>query len=82
MAALIKLAFMALGFVVGAIEALWQAAATYLADAPALGIVFPLFIGLLVPLRMMLERWFKPEHLALLDAEETPEDEEDRAPLL
>lgn len=40
MAALIKLAFMALGFVVGAIEALWQAAATYLADAPALGIVF------------------------------------------
>ena len=54
----------------------------WVVKASALGIVFPLFIGLLVPLRMMLERWFKPEHLALLDAEETPEDEEDRAPLL
>jgi len=44
----------------------------------ALGILFPLFIGLLVPVRMLLDRWFTPEHLALLDAEELPEDEETR----
>lgn len=42
----------------------------------ALGILFPLFIGLLVPVRMVMARFFKQEHLALLDAEETPEEEE------
>lgn len=44
----------------------------------AIGIVFPLFIGLLVPVRMLLKRFFKPEHLALLDAHEAPEEEEYR----
>jgi hypothetical protein len=43
-----------------------------------LGILFPVFIGLLVPVRMSLDRFFKEEHLALLDAEELPEDEEFR----
>jgi mannitol/fructose-specific phosphotransferase system IIA component (Ntr-type) len=40
-----------------------------------LGILFPLFIALLVPVRMVLDRMFKAEHLALLDAEEEPEEE-------
>ena len=42
------------------------------------GILFPLFIALLVPVRLGLERIFKPEHLALLDAEEEPQEVEDR----
>jgi mannitol/fructose-specific phosphotransferase system IIA component (Ntr-type) len=41
----------------------------------AVGILFPLFIALLVPIRMLLDRFFEPEHLALLDAEEEPEQE-------
>ena len=44
----------------------------------AVGILFPLFIGLLVPVRMGLSRIFTAEHLALLDAEEELEDEEHR----
>ena len=43
-----------------------------------IGILFPLFIGLLVPVRMLLAKYFKPEHLALLDAHEEPEEEEYR----
>jgi len=41
----------------------------------ALGILFPLFIALLVPVRMLMGRYFNHEHLALLDAEEHPEEE-------
>lgn len=44
-----------------------------------LGILFPLFIGLLAPVRMRMEKHFPAEHLALLDAEEMPEEEEQRA---
>jgi len=44
----------------------------------AIGILFPVFIALLVPVRMLLDRFFEPEHLALLDAEEEPEQEEHR----
>ena len=44
----------------------------------AVGILFPLFIGLLVPVRMLLPRFFRGEHLALLDAEEEPAQEEYR----
>ena len=44
----------------------------------ALGILFPLFIALLAPVRLIMGKRFKPEHLALLDAEELPEDEENR----
>lgn len=46
--------------------------------ASALGILFPLFIALLVPIRMSMDKYFHDEHLALLDAEEMPEEEEER----
>lgn len=39
------------------------------------GILFPLFIAMLVPLRLLLNRWFQAEHLALLDADEQADDE-------
>lgn len=38
-----------------------------------IGLLFPVFIGLLVPLRAHLDRYFKPEHLMALDSEESPE---------
>ncbi|WP_040788722.1 sodium bicarbonate transporter family protein [Nocardia paucivorans] len=38
------------------------------------GILFPLFIAMLVPLRLLLGRWFQPQHLALLDSEEETDD--------
>lgn len=45
-------------------------------DQPAIAILFPLFIALLVPVRILLVgQWFKAEHLRALDAEEEPEDE-------
>ena len=44
----------------------------------ALGILFPVFIGLLVPVRLALNRYFSPEHLALLDGEKQPEEDEFR----
>lgn len=42
------------------------------------GIVFPLFIGMLVPVRFLLNRFFDHSHLAFLDAEEEPEEEDER----
>jgi hypothetical protein len=42
-----------------------------------LAIFFPLFLALLVPVRMILGRFFKPEHLAALDADAEPEEEEE-----
>jgi mannitol/fructose-specific phosphotransferase system IIA component (Ntr-type) len=50
----------------------------WMVKASSMGILFPLFVGLLVPVRIVLGRAFKSEHLALLDAEETPTDEEYR----
>lgn len=44
----------------------------------AFGIVFPLFIGLLVPVRFLLNRFFDRSHLAFLDAEEEPAEEDER----
>jgi mannitol/fructose-specific phosphotransferase system IIA component (Ntr-type) len=41
-----------------------------------LGILFPIFILLLVPIRFLAGRYFSPEHLAALDSEEEPEEEE------
>jgi len=38
-----------------------------------LGILFPLLIALLVPFRMLLDRFFDPAHLAILDSEESEE---------
>jgi mannitol/fructose-specific phosphotransferase system IIA component (Ntr-type) len=45
-------------------------------EVTPLGILFPLFIVLLVPVRLLAGRFFAPEHLAALDSEETPEEEE------
>mgnify|MGYP002630891905 CR=1 FL=1 len=47
----------------------------WMVKASAAGILFPLFIALLVPVRMAMKRLFLPEHLALLDAESEPEEE-------
>jgi mannitol/fructose-specific phosphotransferase system IIA component (Ntr-type) len=41
-----------------------------------IGILFPVFIALLVPVRLLAGRFFATEHLAALDAEEEPEEEE------
>lgn len=41
-----------------------------------IGILFPVFIALLVPIRLLAGRFFAAEHLAALDAEEEPEEEE------
>lgn len=43
----------------------------------SLGILFPLLIAFLVPVRLLLDRFFDPGHLAKLDAEEGPESEQD-----
>jgi hypothetical protein len=44
--------------------------------SPRLGILFPLFIVMLVPVRMLANRFFSPKDLSILDAEEEPGDEE------
>jgi len=46
--------------------------------ASPIGILFPFFLALLVPIRILLTRVLKPEHMALLDAEEVPAEEEYR----
>jgi hypothetical protein len=43
----------------------------------AWGILFPLFIAILVPIRFLLSQFIEPAHLAALDAEENPEEEEE-----
>ncbi|MEO2031840.1 MAG: PTS sugar transporter subunit IIA [Planctomycetaceae bacterium] len=45
-------------------------------EVTPLGILFPLFLCLLVPVRILAERFFTPEELEALDSEEEPEDEE------
>lgn len=45
-------------------------------QASVIGILFPLFIALLVPLRFVAGRFFSPSHLTALDADEDPEEEE------
>ena len=42
----------------------------------SLRLSFPLFIALLVPVRLLIGRVFKDTHLAALDADETPQEEE------
>jgi len=51
-------------------------AVLWVVKASVIGILFPLFVALLVPIRMLSSRWFKPEHLEALDAEEEPEGEQ------
>ena len=47
-----------------------------LVEVTPLGILFPLFLVLLVPIRFFAGRFFTPEELAALDSEEEPEEEE------
>jgi len=47
----------------------------WIVKASTWGILFPLFIALLVPIRFLLGRVFSSEHLEVLDAEEGPEEE-------
>ena len=42
-----------------------------------LKLLFPLFIVMLIPLRFWLKRLFEPKHLAMLDADEAPDEESD-----
>jgi hypothetical protein len=44
-------------------------AVLWLVKVSALGILFPLFIALLVPVRLLAGRWLRPEDLAALDSE-------------
>lgn len=53
-------------------------AALWFVKKSALGILFPMFIALLVPLRYLLGRFIEKEHLACLDAHETPQEVEER----
>ncbi len=50
-------------------------AVLWIVKASAWSILFPLFIAVLVPVRFLLQRFFDDEHLAVLDAEEGPEEE-------
>jgi mannitol/fructose-specific phosphotransferase system IIA component (Ntr-type) len=47
----------------------------WVTKASVIGILFPLFIALLVPVRFLLNRFFDQEHLLALDADEIPADE-------
>ncbi len=51
-------------------------AVLWFVKSSSLGILFPIFIALLVPIRLLAGRFFSAEHLAALDAEEDPGDEE------
>jgi mannitol/fructose-specific phosphotransferase system IIA component (Ntr-type) len=42
----------------------------------SVGILFPVFIALLVPVRLLAARFFSAEDLAVLDAEEEPDEEQ------
>ncbi|MDA1051180.1 MAG: PTS sugar transporter subunit IIA [Planctomycetota bacterium] len=48
----------------------------WIVKSSALGILFPVFIALLVPIRLLAGRWFTAEHLAALDGEEEPSEAE------
>lgn len=48
----------------------------WLVKSSVLGILFPVFIALLVPIRLFAGRYFSTEHLLALDADETPMEEE------
>ena len=44
----------------------------------SLAILFPLFIALGIPVRLLANRLFEPQHLVALDADEEPEEDETR----
>ena len=47
----------------------------WIVKASAVGILFPVFIALLVPVRMLAGKYFSDQHLQALDSQEAPEDE-------
>jgi hypothetical protein len=51
-------------------------AVLWIVKSSVIGILFPIFIALLVPIRMLAAKYFSAEHLAALDADEEPEEEE------
>jgi mannitol/fructose-specific phosphotransferase system IIA component (Ntr-type) len=58
-------------FQAGCLAVLW------IVKAGSLGILFPLFIAILVPMRMLAGKFIKKEYLDALDADEIPEEESD-----
>lgn len=58
------------------LTALIVLSAINLSSVDALRISFPIFIALLAPLRYLLGHFFSPEHMALLDADTDPSEEE------
>jgi hypothetical protein len=52
-------------------------AGLWVVKTSAIGILFPLFVGALVPVRSLLARFFSPDDLEALDREEAPEDVEE-----
>jgi hypothetical protein len=48
-------------------------AVMWVIKSSALGILFPLFVALLVPVRLLANRFFDQKHLQQLDADEVPE---------
>jgi mannitol/fructose-specific phosphotransferase system IIA component (Ntr-type) len=48
----------------------------WLVKVSVVAILFPLFIALLVPVRLLAGRYFARQHLAALDADEDPEEEQ------
>ncbi len=50
----------------------------WIVKASVIGILFPFFVAMLIPVRMFVGKKLRPHHVALLDAEEGPEDEEFR----
>ena len=52
--------------------------ALWLVKSSTVSILFPLLIGMLPAIRLAMRGFFRPEHLAFLDATEVPEDEEYR----
>jgi hypothetical protein len=51
-------------------------AVLWMVKVSVLGLLFPLFIALLIPVRLLAGRFFSATDLAALDAEEEPEEEE------
>lgn len=47
-----------------------------ISDSEILRIIFPVFIALLVPVRAIMGRFFDPDHLGFLDADEEPDTED------
>ena len=52
-------------------------AALWFLKSSSLGLLFPVLIAMLVPIRMSMNRFFAPEHLAALDADEEPDATDD-----